>query len=342
MNLRPLLPLIALAAALVLAVGCRRTPEEQARHELEKTGVAPVPAEAVEAARIGDTTRLETLGRAGLDLTRPDEAGEAPLLAALRAGHMEAARELSEAYPRTGTASGGPVVPAGALAWALARRDAPLVDAFLQRGADPNAPIPTPAPEDFIVAVDSEKFAYYLRKERDVRPLMLAAATGQEEAARLLLAAGARRLDKTARHGTTAIWLAGQAQHVGVVQLLLGKSPRPEDQRLRLTVDLSQQKVFLHRDGAVVDSSPVSTGRKGFATPKGRFVVTNKYRDWKSTLYEDASMPFFMRLSCGDFGLHAGALPGYPASHGCIRMPLAKAQAFFAKVEVGTLVEIVD
>jgi lipoprotein-anchoring transpeptidase ErfK/SrfK len=70
--------------------------------------------------------------------------------------------------------------------------------------------------------------------------------------------------------------------------------------------------------------------------------VTHKYRHWKSTLYEDAPMPYFMRLSCRDFGLHAGVLPGYPASHGCIRLPEAKAAAFFAKVDVGTLVEIVD
>jgi lipoprotein-anchoring transpeptidase ErfK/SrfK len=53
-------------------------------------------------------------------------------------------------------------------------------------------------------------------------------------------------------------------------------------------------------------------------------------------------MPYFMRLSCRDFGLHAGVLPSYPASHGCIRLPEAKAAAFFAKVDVATLVEIVD
>lgn len=70
--------------------------------------------------------------------------------------------------------------------------------------------------------------------------------------------------------------------------------------------------------------------------------MTHKYRHWKSTLYEDAPMPYFMRLSCRDFGLHAGVLPSYPASHGCIRLPEAKAAAFFAKVDVATLVEIVD
>jgi len=64
---------------------------------------------------------------------------------------------------------------------------------------------------------------------------------------------------------------------------------------------------------------PVSTGRQGFRTPTGSYVVTDKHRKWRSTLYP-AEMPYFMRLSCGDIGFHQGNLPGYPASHRCIRM----------------------
>lgn len=67
--------------------------------------------------------------------------------------------------------------------------------------------------------------------------------------------------------------------------------------------------------------------------------MTNKYKMWKSSLYH-AKMPYFLRLSCGDFGLHAGNLPGYPASHGCIRLPADKAQELFTLIPEGTLVEI--
>jgi lipoprotein-anchoring transpeptidase ErfK/SrfK len=241
--------------------------------------------------------------------------------------------------------SGPPAAPASsqtALGWALAHRDSNILKLLLQHGADPNEPLLTPASTDFIQAVAHEDFAYYLRREKNVTPLMLAAATGQIDAVHALLAAGARPDAQTARHKTVAIWLAGTYGHPSIVQVLLGKSPRPEDQHTRLKIKLGEQKALLYKNGEVADSSPISSGRKGFATPTGTFVVTHKYRHWKSTLYEDAPMPYFMRLSCRDFGLHAGVLPGYPASHGCIRLPEAKAAAFFAKVDVGTLVEIVD
>ncbi|RYD18972.1 MAG: L,D-transpeptidase, partial [Verrucomicrobiaceae bacterium] len=77
----------------------------------------------------------------------------------------------------------------------------------------------------------------------------------------------------------------------------------------------------------------------GFSTPTGEYVITNKYRDWTSTLY-DASMPYFQRLSCGDFGLHQGNVPGYPASHGCIRVPAGNAQKLFTLTQAGDRVRI--
>ena len=70
-------------------------------------------------------------------------------------------------------------------------------------------------------------------------------------------------------------------------------------------------------------------------------MVTDKYKDWKSTIYP-AKMPFFLRLSCKDFGMHAGVLPGYPASHGCVRLPEQIAKLMYEKVSVGTPVTIGD
>jgi lipoprotein-anchoring transpeptidase ErfK/SrfK len=76
-----------------------------------------------------------------------------------------------------------------------------------------------------------------------------------------------------------------------------------------------------------------------YETPTGKFVITDKHRSRVSSIY-DVEMPYFMRLSCSAVGMHAGSLPGYPASHGCIRMPAEAAREMFKIVEVGTLVSI--
>jgi lipoprotein-anchoring transpeptidase ErfK/SrfK len=68
-------------------------------------------------------------------------------------------------------------------------------------------------------------------------------------------------------------------------------------------------------------------------------VITNKERNHRSTIYH-VEMPYFMRLSCLDFGMHAGYVPNYPASHGCIRMPEFMAENFFRSVSVGTPVTV--
>jgi lipoprotein-anchoring transpeptidase ErfK/SrfK len=94
------------------------------------------------------------------------------------------------------------------------------------------------------------------------------------------------------------------------------------------------------RDGATVLTTKVSSGRKEKPTPRGKYVVTQKYTEWRSTLYHNASMPFFMRLSCSPVGLHAGVIPDYPASHGCVRLPPNIAKQLYAMVPRGTVVEI--
>jgi lipoprotein-anchoring transpeptidase ErfK/SrfK len=87
-------------------------------------------------------------------------------------------------------------------------------------------------------------------------------------------------------------------------------------------------------------TSNVSSGMRGYRTPTGKFVVTNKARHHTSSIY-GSPMPYFQRLSCQAFGFHVGHCPGYPASHGCIRMPQSKARAFFSTTKVGDPVEII-
>ncbi len=219
----------------------------------------------------------------------------------------------------------------------VAGGDSAIVAGLLDRGADANAPLPEVVPDDLAALMEENGLAYFLRAERGFTPLMLAASLGHLDVAKLLLKRGAKRGAGTKRHRTSALWLAGHFGQVPLMQLLLEADPGAE--RIKICISLADQKAVLWKDGQVARTMPVSTGRKRMPTPKGRYVITDKYRDWKSTLYP-ARMPYFLRLSCKDFGMHAGVLPGYPASHGCIRLPASDAKALFAEVPVGTLVEI--
>lgn len=222
---------------------------------------------------------------------------------------------------------------------AVAVADAKLVGQLLDAGADVNAPLPQPAPPDVLKRFRDTDLEYYLTVEKGLTPLMLAAAIGSTDIVRLLLEHGAKRHAATKQHRTFALWLAGRNGHVEAMQLLLGVVPESDVGQTKIHISLADQTAWYWKDGKVARTFPVSTGRKKLPTPKGRFVVTDKYKEWKSTIYP-AKMPYYLRLSCKDFGMHAGVLPGYPASHGCIRIPVADAKVLFNEVPVGTLVEI--
>ncbi len=136
----------------------------------------------------------------------------------------------------------------------------------------------------------------------------------------------------------------------------------------RVRINITEQKAFFYKGDQLVGVSLISTGREGFGTPNGNFKIQQKDKDHvssrfgdyvdaqtgavvkkdidrdkdpmpKGAKYDGARMPFFMRIN-GGVGMHEGFLPGYPASHGCIRMPGFMAEAFFRNVEVGTPVTI--
>ena len=221
---------------------------------------------------------------------------------------------------------------------AVAAADAKLVGELIEGGVGVDAILPRPAPKDLLDRFRDTSVEYYLTEETGLTPLMLASAMGYADIVKLLLERGAKRNALTKRHHTFALWLAGRNGHVEVMQLLLGVEPG-DPAGTKIHISLADQTAWFWRDGKIERTMQVSTGRKKFPTPVGRFVVTDKYRDWKSTIYP-ARMPYFLRLSCKDFGLHAGVVPGYPASHGCIRLPAEDAKALFAEVPLGTLVEI--
>lgn len=106
-----------------------------------------------------------------------------------------------------------------------------------------------------------------------------------------------------------------------------------------LFICLTTQKAKLIRENKVVWESILSSGRTTKETPVGTFKITDKYEKWVSTIY-NVSMPNFQRFNHGAMGIHAGPLPGYPGSAGCIRLPEDKSKELFALTTIGLPVVI--
>src|SRR6202522_1015727 len=96
-----------------------------------------------------------------------------------------------------------------------------------------------------------------------------------------------------------------------------------------MVVSLTEQKAYVYRNGILIGATTVSTGRPGHLTPTGVFTVLQKQKEHRSTIYDGAPMPYMERLTWGGIALHAGGLPGYPESHGCIHLPTEFAQRLF-------------
>jgi lipoprotein-anchoring transpeptidase ErfK/SrfK len=145
-------------------------------------------------------------------------------------------------------------------------------------------------------------------------------------------------------------------------------NPNPDEPITRIEVRIGEQKVFVYQDDYVAGTSPTTTGKDGHNTPTGHYTVLQKDIDHKSNLYgvfldaqgyivdadakagdkapagavyDSADMPYYLRIRDDGTGLHAGYLPGYRASHGCIRLPHAFAELLFSNVSEGTPVDVV-
>ena len=109
---------------------------------------------------------------------------------------------------------------------------------------------------------------------------------------------------------------------------------------LIIAVSIEQQKVRVYDSNGLFAESPVSTGMKGHSTPMGVFSVIQKNKMHHSNIYSGAPMPYMQRITWSGIALHAGVLPGYPASHGCIRMPMAFAVKMWNWTRMGARVVI--
>ncbi|MFX4086834.1 MULTISPECIES: L,D-transpeptidase [Sphingobium] len=109
-----------------------------------------------------------------------------------------------------------------------------------------------------------------------------------------------------------------------------------------LVVALKTQRAYVYRNGVPIGVSTISSGKEGYETPTGVFTILQKHVDHKSNLYDDAPMPFMQRLTWDGVALHAGNLPGYPASHGCIRLPEAFARLLYGVTRLGMTVLVAN
>jgi len=109
-----------------------------------------------------------------------------------------------------------------------------------------------------------------------------------------------------------------------------------------IIVSLPDQLVHVYRGGVRIGLSTCSTGKKGHSTPTGVFTILEKDKHHHSSTYNNAPMPNMNRLTWKGVALHAGNLPGYPASHGCVRLPLKFSELLFTVTHVGTPVIIAD
>jgi lipoprotein-anchoring transpeptidase ErfK/SrfK len=161
--------------------------------------------------------------------------------------------------------------------------------------------------------------------------------------------------------------LIRRQEPVKINQALL-KEATPDN--VHVVISLPKQRAFLMTGDQIVIDSPISSGKRGHSSPTGHFSVLEKDPNHRSNIYGDfvdrsgrtvragvsakidaapsgthyvgASMKWFMRLTAEGVGMHIGILPGYPASHGCIRMPSDGAKLFYDHVKVGTPADVGD
>jgi hypothetical protein len=117
---------------------------------------------------------------------------------------------------------------------------------------------------------------------------------------------------------------------------------RSENGPVLVIVSLPDQRLYVYRNGVRIAASTCSTGKLGHRTPTGVFKILQKDKNHHSSTYNDAPMPYMNRLTWSGVALHAGQLPGYPASHGCVRLPKEFAELLFGVTKLGMTVVIAD
>lgn len=149
--------------------------------------------------------------------------------------------------------------------------------------------------------------------------------------------AHAKANDGTSNDGAVAIEVAAAELPPGKFVWADTGSVEP----ITVVISLPLQRAFVYRGESLVAASAVSTGKPGDDTPTGVFPILQKAEKHTSNIY-GVAMPYMQRLTWDGIALHAGRNPGFPASHGCIRLPTAFAKKLFEVTDVGTTVVVTD
>jgi len=111
---------------------------------------------------------------------------------------------------------------------------------------------------------------------------------------------------------------------------------------MTMAIDLARQRAYVYRDDVRIGATTISSGKSGYETPTGVFTILQKDKVHYSKRYHHAPMPYNLRLTWEGISVHGGHLPGYPASHGCVRLPIAFSRALFNEASLGMMVTITD
>ncbi len=289
-----------------------------------------------QAVLLRDADHVAHLVAMGFDPSEKTPFGDTPLCAAVRSSQADMVEVLAMCgvdLNEPGRENQAPILVASL------RRNTPVLAALTSLGVDPNTRFKSPIAKELIDRCTIKDLRNAMESDRGVTPLICCSARGDVEGAVALMKAGAKAGICTSRYHRYPINFAATQGYLFLMRVLLGRDPDAEPDTL-VTVDLSSQRAWVTKNGKVIASTSVSTGREGYRTPAGRYVITDKHRSHTSTLYHCA-MPWFMRLNCSAIGLHSGYVTGRPASHGCIRLPYDQAKLFFSLTGVGDEVEIV-
>ncbi len=231
------------------------------------------------------------------------------------------------------------VVPTAEFFAAAATGDLNTLQRCLDEGVGIDSPVPQPLPDALLTTFPPKSRGGLLLRDPGATALMLATAAGKTDVMQFLIDAKANCEART-RSDVRPLDIAAERGDTSAMQMLIGVTPTSDAARLAIEVNLAAQIATVTRDGQTLLTTKISSGKAEKPTPPGKYVVTQKYTEWHSSLYHNASMPFFLRLSCSTVGLHAGVLPGYPASHGCVRLPSEVAKKLFQIIPRGTTVVI--
>ncbi|MCA1653086.1 MAG: L,D-transpeptidase family protein [Sphingomicrobium sp.] len=134
--------------------------------------------------------------------------------------------------------------------------------------------------------------------------------------------------------------MAEMADRFGISELAPGQyrwaDSIPASGPTKIVISLTDQLAFVYRADELIGVATISSGKKDHETPTGVFPILAKEKDHKSKKFDDAPMPYMQRLNEYGVALHGGNVPGYPASHGCVRLPMAFAARLFALTTTGT------